>query len=40
MGNRIADIGKMKSIVESENRLRNVEAVKSTKTAVDSDRAV
>lgn len=31
MGNRIADIGKMKSIVDGENRLRTVDLKKTAK---------
>jgi len=40
MGNRIADIGKMKSIVDGENRLRNVDVKKTTKLGTEKNPAV
>jgi hypothetical protein len=35
MGNRIADIGKMKSLVDGENRLRTVGLKKTAKLGTD-----
>jgi SWIM/SEC-C metal-binding protein len=40
MGNRIADIGKMKSIVEGENRLRTVGLKKAAKLGTEKNPAV
>jgi SWIM/SEC-C metal-binding protein len=39
MGNRIADIGKMKSIVDGENRLRNVDLKKTAKLGTEKNPA-
>ncbi len=40
MANRIADIGKMKNIVDGENRLRNVEVRKTAKLGTEKNPAV
>jgi SWIM/SEC-C metal-binding protein len=40
MGNRIADIGKMKSIVDGENRLRNVGLNKTVKLGTEKNPAL
>jgi SWIM/SEC-C metal-binding protein len=40
MGNRIADIGKMKSIVDSENRLRTAGFKKTAKLGTEKNPAV
>lgn len=40
MGNRIADIGKMKNIVDGENRLRNVDVKKTAKLGTEKNPAV
>jgi SWIM/SEC-C metal-binding protein len=40
MGNRIANIGKMKSIVDGENRLRTVELKKTAKLGTEKNPAV
>ena len=40
MGNRIADIGTMKSIVDRENRLRNVDVKKTAKLGTEKYPAV
>jgi len=40
MGNRIADIGKMKSIVDGENRLRTVDFKKTAKLGTEKNPAV
>lgn len=39
MSNRIADIGKMKSIVDGENRLRNVDLKKTAKLGTEKNPA-
>jgi SWIM/SEC-C metal-binding protein len=39
MSNRIADIGKMKSIVDGENRLRNVDVKKTAKLGTEKNPA-
>jgi SWIM/SEC-C metal-binding protein len=40
MGNRIADIGKMKSLVDSENRLRTVGLKKTAKLGTEKNPAL
>jgi len=40
MGNKITDIGKMKSIVSKENRLRNVDVKKRAKLGTEKNPAV
>jgi SWIM/SEC-C metal-binding protein len=40
MGNRIADFGRMKSIVDGENRLRNVDVKKTAKLGTEKNPAV
>jgi SWIM/SEC-C metal-binding protein len=40
MSNRIADIGKMKSVVDGENRLRNVDVKKTAKLGTEKNPAV
>jgi|ERR671918_592509 SWIM/SEC-C metal-binding protein len=40
MGNRIADIGKMKSIVDGENRRRNIDVKKTAKLGTEKNPAV
>ena len=40
MGNRISDIGKLKSIVDGENRLRNVDLKKTAKLGTEKNPAV
>jgi SWIM/SEC-C metal-binding protein len=40
MGNRIADIGKMKSIVDGQNRRRNIDGKKTAKLGTEKNPAV